>query len=300
MYGELFEPGGDTARFFEPAHTALDYVATSVHGAVELKGSTTSCAPVLWPFLLRNNCAYSVLSQPATHRSDIVALVTGDHLRPPSRTTTPSLRLRDFDSTQYRCGVLGLLCLARTQLDRQGQASTVSYQMQLGREPAATATESVILWLAQPSMHTLIFSPRPLHACVPGRLTHRCTRASTRSLRDHRDLAATRGVFGPTARSESIVGTGCTRSATARISRANLATARRCASSRASRSGWSGDRDSTGLASRTRAIVLQEAPILHPSARDGALQATLSGSTANDRANAADCAPSLIKHSLVQ
>lgn len=55
MYGELLEPGRDTARFFEPADTAPDHVATAVHGAVEFERAATSGAPVLWPFLLRNN-----------------------------------------------------------------------------------------------------------------------------------------------------------------------------------------------------------------------------------------------------
>jgi len=182
MYGELLEPGGDTSRFFEPADTALDHIATTIRGAVELERAATLGAPVLGSFLLRNNCAYPMFSEPAAHRSVIVSFIAGEHLRSRSRTATPSLRLRDLDSTQDRCGVSGFLSLCGTQLNSQQESTSVSDQMQFRRETAAATPESVIAGLAELAMHALIFSPRPLHVYVPERSNHRRTKASTQSL----------------------------------------------------------------------------------------------------------------------
>lgn len=178
------------------------------------------------------------------------------------------------------------------QFNSQGQPATISDQMQFGGEAAATTPERVIVGLGTERWTmALIFPPRPLHACVPGRLSHQYTRASTRSHPVRRARAGSAEVLDPTTRSASSFGSGCTRSATGHSARAGRATALRCASIRASHSGWSGDHGSSGPASRVRAAAAPRLTIPHPSAHDGVLRrapddlsscATSSHSTAND------------------
>lgn len=73
MDRELLESDGDTSRFFESSHTALDDVAAAIYDAVEFERAPLSCTPVSRPFLLGNHSTDLMCSEPVAHRTVIVS-----------------------------------------------------------------------------------------------------------------------------------------------------------------------------------------------------------------------------------
>lgn len=240
MDGQLLEAHSDPTSFLEPSDAALDDVATAIGDAIKGERSTTSNPPVGGACLRRDDRPYVMRSQPPTDEGNVVPFVPCHHVGAPARTTTSSCLRRALDRREHRCCIAGLLRLPGTHLHGQGQASPVGDQVQLRGEPTTATPERVIRGLGQVASAVRegqVFSPRPRRVYARGRWNRQYTRASSRSAPGHPAHAGAAGGFGPRARCESIVGSGCTRSATARSARADRATARQCAASRASHSG---------------------------------------------------------------
>ena len=155
--GELFETRGDTACFVGPTNSNLCHMATPIRNALELEGATMPCPPMFCRILLRNHSEYAMRQQPAAHGGNIVAPCPGNHVTLPWSTPASCRRLPNRDRAQAQCGVRRLRCLACTQFHSQGQATTVSNQMQLGRKSAAAAPVDLIGRLAKLG-HPLMFS----------------------------------------------------------------------------------------------------------------------------------------------
>ena len=156
---QLLVAGGDPAALLQPTHAAFDQVALTIRLVVE------RCRPRLVAAVCDDRCDATLLEKLADPTGG-VSLVASE-LGGPVGHPVGVAQLREV--LHQRDDVLGLVFLAGTDLDAQGQPLPLTDQVELGAEAAPAAAQGMVRPLAGGDF---FFEPRP-PPCGRGR---RCRR----------------------------------------------------------------------------------------------------------------------------
>ena len=156
---QFFVARGDAAELLQPPYAALDQVALPVRGPIELFRPRFVAA-------VRDHRRDAPLPQELAYPARGVPLIPGEL----GRATGHSVGVAQLRKVLHqRDDVLGLMLLAGTDLDAQGQPLPLADQVELGAEAAPAAAQGMVRPLAD---RYFFFEPRP-PPCGRGR---RCRR----------------------------------------------------------------------------------------------------------------------------
>src|SRR5437762_4604415 len=135
--GQLLEPGRDTPALLEPAGALFDGATAAVGAAIELMSA------IVGPLVLaaRDDHSNGMAMQPVPDATVAIALVARHRGRALPRRPA---RLSDRHAVHDRVDLRRLVDLARRDVRGEGNAATVSDQVELAPESAARATQRVV------------------------------------------------------------------------------------------------------------------------------------------------------------
>jgi hypothetical protein len=239
----LFIAGGHPPELLQPVDAALRPTPLPIHLPVEPRRSTALAAfgPPLLPlvFPLRDDVPEPAATQHSAALRIAVALVQRHLVRPLPR---PTARPGHANASEHRLQLRTFVPLARRQADRQRPPAPVGGEVQLGAEPAATATERLVgrrdfpLFPRPPAARSApaAGAPRP-RADAPGPSSRRSRPPSKRLPQRLRRRPGGPGGPVPRRLGGASAGAGRGRSSTSRTAPACRAREHRCAAPTGSR-----------------------------------------------------------------